>query len=162
MQQAYAPFKAQPRQMSPDAPITPVAIPSHRTPRSRPRRGFLLVRCEPCAFGLSEALGSLLRLEAQDRLVVIDGDNDGVSGRPRRIVARRDLNLEGHGPCPVFLRERSTDIVEQGGASGPSGRHVAKSYARKSLSQRRYFVRSVQLLEAVLSLEPKRGRFSMP
>jgi hypothetical protein len=30
------------------------------------------------------------------------------------------------------------------------------------LSQRRHFVRSVQLLEAVLSLEPKRGRLSVP
>ena len=93
--------------------------------------------------------------------MVIDGDDDCVCGRSCRIVARRDLNLEGHGPCPVVTREPSTDIGEQGGASSLSGCRVAKGHAGKSLSQRSHLFRSVQLLETLLRLEPKNGCFSM-
>ena len=93
--------------------------------------------------------------------MVIDGHSDRVSGRPRRIVARRDLNLEGHGPRPLVAREPSTDIGEQGGALSPSGCRVAKGHAGKSLSQRSHLFHSVQLLEALLRFEPKWGSFSM-
>ena len=73
----------------PDRPLaasgttTYVAIRSNQRGRLR-RRGasrLLLVRSEPCAFGLGEAFCSLFGLEADDSLVVIDGHDDCVSSR---------------------------------------------------------------------------------
>jgi hypothetical protein len=73
-----------------------------RPPRSRwwGAFRFLLVRCEPCALGLSEALRGLSRFKAQDRLAVIDCDDDRVSRRTNRIVSRRDIDVE----CDAFSR----------------------------------------------------------
>jgi hypothetical protein len=57
--------------------------------------GLLLIIREPQAFGFGEAFRCLFGLKAEDGLVVVDGYDDGVSGRScRRIASRRYLNLE--------------------------------------------------------------------
>jgi hypothetical protein len=78
MHEVYPQFKAQARRT--EAAIQP-ALREVQDPRCLRSRRLSGSR-QPRAPGLGEALSGAFGLEAEDRLMVIDGDNDRVSFRP--------------------------------------------------------------------------------
>jgi hypothetical protein len=78
--------------------------------------------------------------------MVIDGDDDCVSGRPRRIVSRGNLNVECRGPRPAVypVSRARTPVENQASPAGQNllSREVAPRRRRAAeIMGARYFVR---------------------
>ena len=102
------------------APMCSARCSGVRSARRSPRRGafrVLLVRSQPCAFGLGEAFRSLFEFEAQDGLVVVDGDDDSVSGRPVVASFRGVISILNDIPLFRLSVKHSTGVGGKWGAS---------------------------------------------
>ena len=93
----------------------------------------MLIRREPSALGLREALGSLYGFEADDSLVVINGDDDCVSGPAGSL--RGVISMLNAMPFLVFPGEPTWTSVENEAGPSRSKFLLAKSCVKEAPSR---------------------------